>query len=271
MGKGRPFLEVFTCALSEDYWFPILELLVLLCALWTFFSAGLAGVSGFSSDFVTVEAFTHNLLYSYTWPLIILVGIPILKNIAYGLGSDVEKGIIQTLFSYPLTRGYILTARLLSALVIPLLLFLGISIFGLFLFLPDIILASPSTVFLTYAAQLSPVLLTAGLLLLLALRLKQGVPALLTGLTLCFVLFVIFNSIANSIAQGTGSDWSLKIYAVITPNLALQEYYLGTLGLSSQIWVPSFSEVLLYVLAGYLLVAVVFIIAYVYFKRWLRI
>jgi hypothetical protein len=148
---------------------------------------------------------------------------------------------------------------------------LGISIFGLFLFFPDIIVANPGTVFLTYAAQLSPVLLTAGLLLLVALRLKQGVPALLTGLTLCFVLFVIFNSIANSIAYGTGSDWSLRIYAVITPNLALQEYCLGTLGLSSQIWVPSFSEVLLYVLAGYLLVAVIFIIAYVYFKRWLRI
>jgi ABC-type transport system involved in multi-copper enzyme maturation permease subunit len=271
MGKGRPFLEVFTCALNEDYRFPILEFLVFLCALCTFSLAGLGAVSDFTSDFTTVEAFTHNLLSSSTWPLIILVGIPILKNIAYGLGSDAEKGIIQTLFSYPLKRGYILTAKLLSALVIPLLLFLGISIFGLFLFFPDIILANPSTVFLTYAAQLSPVLLTAGLLLLLALRLKQGVPALLTGLTLCFVLFVIFDSIANSIAGATGSDWSLKIYAVITPNLALQEYCLGTQGLSSGIWVPSFSEVLLYLLAGYLLVAVVFIIGYVYFKRRLRI
>ena len=267
MGKGRPFLEVFTCALNEDYRFPILELLVFLCALCTVFLAGLAAVS----DFTTVEAFTHNLLSSSTWPLIIAVCIPILKNIAYGLGSDVEKGIIQTLFSYPLKRGYILTAKLLSALVIPLLLFLGISIFGLFLFFPDIILANPGTVFLTYAAQLSPVLLTAGLLLLLALRLKRGVLALIAGLVLCFMLFVIFDSIANSIAYGTGSDWSLKIYAVITPNLALQEYYLGTQGFSSGIWVPSFSEVLLYLLAGYLLVAVVFIIGYVYFKRGLRI
>jgi len=200
-----------------------------------------------------------------------MVGIPIVKNIAYGLGSDLEKGIIHTLFSYPLKKGYILTARLLSALVIPLLLFLGISILGLFLFLPDVIRADPGTVALTYAAQLSPVLLTAGLLLLLALRLRRGVPALLSGLTLCFVLFVILDSIADSVAWGIGSDWSLKIYAVITPNLALQEYYVGTLGLSSQTWVPSFSEALLYVSAGYLLVAVVFIIAYVYFKRSLRI
>ena len=271
MGKGRPFLEVFTCALSEDHWFPILELLVLLCALWTFFTAGIAGVSSSYSDFITVEAFTYNLVFSFTWPLIIMVGIPIVKNIAYGLGSDVEKGIIHTLFSYPLTRGYILTARLLSALVIPLLLFLGISIFGLFLYFPDVILADPGTAALTYAAQISPLLLTAGLLLLLALRLRRGVPTLLAGLTLCFMLFVIFDSIANSIAWGTGSDWSLKIYAVITPNLALQEYYVGTLGVSSRTWVPNFSEVLLYVLASYLLVAAVFIIGYVYFKRRLRI
>jgi hypothetical protein len=95
--------------------------------------------------------------------------------------------------------------------------------------------------------------------------------ALIAGLVLCFILFVIFDSVANSIAYGTGSDWSLKIYAVITPNLALQEYYLGTQGFSLGIWVPSFSEVLLYLLAGYLLVAVVFIIGYVYFKRGLRI
>jgi len=268
MGKGRPFLEVFTCALNEDHRFPILEILVFLCALSTFVLGGLAAVS----NFTTGEAFTHNLVSSSTWPLIILVVISIMKNIAYGLGSDIEKGITQTMFSYPLKRGYILTAKLLSALGIPLLLFLGISIFGLFLLFPDIILANTGTVFLTYAAQFSPVLLAAGLLLLLALRLKRGVLALITGLGLCIVLFVIFDSIVNSIAYTTGSDWSLKIYAVITPNLALQEYYLGTLlGFTHQIWVPSFSEVLLYLLAGYLLVAVVFIIGYVYFKRGLRI
>lgn len=266
MGKGRPFLEVFTCALNEDYRFPILEILVFLCALSTFILASLAAGSGF-----TGEAFTHNLVSSSTWPLIILVVISILKNIAYGLGSDIEKGITQTLFSYPMKRGYILTAKLLSALVIPLLLFLGISIFGLFLLFPDIIIANPSTSFLTYAAQLSPVLLAAGLLVLLALRLKRGVLALIAGLALCFVLFVIFDALANSIAYGTGSDLSLKIYAVITPNLALQEYYLATQGFSFENWVPSFSEALLYLLAGYLLVAVVFIIGYVYFKRRLRI
>ena len=265
MGKGRPFLEVFTCALNEDYRFPILEILVFLCALCTFILASLAAGSGF-----TGEAFAHNLVSSSTWPLIILVVFSILKNIAYGLGSDIEKGITQTLFSYPLKRGYILTAKLLSALGIPLLLFLGISIFGLFLLFPDIIIANPGIVFLTYAAQLSPVLLTAGLLVLLALRLKRGVPALIIGLALCFVLFVIFDALANSIAYTT--DYlSLKIYAVITPNLALQEYYLATQGFSFENWVPSFSETLLYLLAGYLLVAVVFIIGYVYFKRGLRI
>jgi len=266
MGKGRPFLEVFTCALNEDHRFPFLEILVFLCALCTFILASLAAGSG-----LTGEAFVHNLVTSSTWPLIILVVIPILKNLAYGLGSDIEKGVIQTLFSYPLKRGYILTAKLLSALGIPLLLFLGISIFGLFLLFPDIIIANPGMVFLTYAAQLSPVLLAAGLLLLLALRLKRGVLALIIGLGLCFVLFVIFDALANSIAYATGFDLSLKIYAVITPNLALQEYYLGTLGFTHGIWVPSFSEVLLYLLAGYLLVAVVFTIGYVYFKRRLRI
>ena len=182
---------------------------------------------------------------------------------------------MQTLFSYPLKRRYILTARLLSGLGTALLLFFGIQIFGLFLLAPDVIRTYPSTVFLTYAAYLcSPVLLLAGLVLFFTLRLKRGGLALVIGVVLFFTGLIV-SGFVTSIAYGTGSDLSLKIWAVINPNSALQTYYyhMGppSFLIAEETWVPSFSEVLLYLGAGYLIVAVLFVVGYVYFDRRLEI
>jgi len=261
MGKGRPFLEIFTYALDEDYRFPILEIFAFLFALGTFVFADLGAYGQ------TEEALAYNLVStSCGFPLLFIFMVLILKNVAYSLGGDLDKGVMQTLFSYPLKRRYILTAKLLSGLGIALLLFLGIQIFGLFLLAPDVILTYPSTVFLTYAAQLcSPALLLAGLVLLFTLRLKRGGLAVVIGV----VLFLV----VTSIAYVTGSDVFLKIWAVINPNSALQTYYyhMGAVGFASETWVPSFSEILLYLGAGYLIVAAIFVVGYVYFERRLEI
>lgn len=268
MGKGRPFLEIFTYALDEDYRFPILEIFAFLFALGTFVFADFAlyGQTG--------EAQAYSLVSTLCgFPLLFIFVVLILKNVAYGLGSDLDRGVMQTLFSYPLKRRYILTAKLLSGLGIALLLFLGIQIFGLFLLAPNVILTYPGTVFLTYAAQLcSPALLLAGLVLLLTLRLKRGGLALIIGVVLLFAGLVV-SGLVTSIAYGTGSDVILKIWAVIDPNLALQTYYyhMGAVGFASGTWVPTFSEVLLYLGAGYLIVAATFIAGYAYFDRRLEI
>jgi hypothetical protein len=166
-----------------------------------------------------------------------------------------------------------LTARLLSGLGILLLLFLGIQIFGLFLLAPDVILTYPSTVFLTYAAQLcSPGLLLAGLVLLLTLRLKRVGLAFVIGAILFFA-WLIVSGWVPSIAYNTGSDVPLKIWAVINPNSALQSYYyhMGIVGFAPGTWVPSFSDVLLYLGAGYLIVAAIFVVGYAYFDRRLEV
>ncbi len=269
MGKGRPFLEIFTYALDEDYRFPLLEIFAFLFALGTFVFVDLGAYSG-----QTGEASAYNLVSTLCgFPLLFIFVVLILKNVAYGLGGDLEKGVIQTLFSYPLKRRYILTARLLSGLGIALLLFLGIQIFGLFLLAPDVILTYPSTVFLTYAAQLcSPVLLLAGLVLFFALRLKRAGLALVIGVVLLLTGLVV-SGFVTSIAYGTGSHLSLEIWAVINPNSALQTYYsnVGVASLPPETWVPSFSEALLYLGAGYLIVAALFIVGYIYFDRRLEI
>jgi ABC-type transport system involved in multi-copper enzyme maturation permease subunit len=268
MRKGRPFLEIFTYVFDEDYRLPILEVFAFLFALGTFVFVDFAG--GYERTGETMAYSLVNTLCQF--PLMFILVVLILKNVAYGLGSDLDRGVMQTLFSYPLKRRYILTARLLSGLGIAVVLFLGIQIFGLFLLAPDTMATYSSTVFLTYAANLcSPALLLAGLLLLLTLRLKRGGLALIIGVIL-FLAGLIFSGEVTYIAYVTDSDVLLKIWAVINPNSALQAYYyMGAVGFASETWVPSFSEVLLYLGAGYLIVAAFFVVGYIYFGRRLEI
>jgi len=262
MTKGRPFLEVFASAAKENYRLPILEVFAFLYAFGTFIFAGLGAAAAPSS-----ELSAHGLVNSLnTMPLSIFV-ILILVNIAYGLGNDIEKGVIQTLLSYPLKRRSILTAKLLSALGIALLLFLGIQMLALFILAPDIMRDYFNTVLLSYLANLSLALLIAGIVLLLALVLKRGGLALVIGIVFYFALSIIASMV--TFLAWSGSDIPLKAYAVIAPNMALDRYYagLGSPSYYREIWVPSFSEVLIYLGAAYLLVAIVFLVGYVYFDR----
>ena len=102
MGKGKPFLEVLASAIHEDYRFPFLEIFAFLYALGTFVFASF-GVT-ITSQGTTNEAIAYTTVNSIlNIPMFIFI-ILVFKNIAYGLGSDLEKGIIQTYFSYPLKR-----------------------------------------------------------------------------------------------------------------------------------------------------------------------
>jgi len=272
MEKGRPFFEVFASALKENYRFPVLEIFAFLYTLGTFVLAGLASLGATYGQ--TSETFAHSLVTSLSsLPLFIFV-ILILVNIAYGLGNDIEKGVIQTLLSYPLKRRSVLTAKLLSALGIALLLFLGMQMFAFFVLAPDVMRTYFGTVLLSYLAVLSSAFLIAGIVLLLALVLKRGGLALVVGIVLYFALGIIGSVVA--FLSWTGSDLPLRVYAVISPSMILDRYYSGAGAVPSffgarEIWVPSFSEALLYIGAAYGLVSILFLLSYVYFDRRLGI
>jgi len=259
-GKGRPFLEVFASALHEDYRFPILEIFAFLYALGTFVFAS------FVSAGVTGELVAYNLTISLlTMPLVIFI-ILIFKNIAYGLGSDIEKGIIQTLFSYPLKRRWVLSAKLLSALGFAVLLFLGIQVSALYVLASDVVAPYLGTVLLTDAASLSYPFLIAGIILLVTLILKRGGLALVLGIILYFAL-VIIQSLATFVAFATNSPLILQVLSVVSPSVALGMYYQTYVPFGGALWTPTFSEVLLYVGASYITVAFIFLLAYLYFCR----
>jgi len=266
MGKGRPFLEVFASALRENYRFPILEIFAFLYAFATFVFAGAQ-----TSVARTSEIFAHNMVNSLTGaPLFVLV-VLILVNIAYGLGGDLERGVVQTLLSYPLKRRHILAAKLLSALGVTLLLFLGMQMFALSVLEPDTVLSHFNAILLSYLADLGPVVLTAGIVLLLALFLRRGGLALVVGIVTYFTLGIIAQTVI--VLGWSGSDLPLKAYGVFAPNMVLDRYYAALASPSnySGIWVPSFSEVLFYVGAAYVLVGLVFLVGFIYFDRRLGI
>jgi len=262
-GKGRPFLEVFASALHEDYRFPILEIFAFLYALGTFTFASFVSVTVSASGESGAYSLTSSLL---GMPLFVFI-ILIFKNEAYGWGSDIEKGIIQTFFSYPLKRRWILSAKLLSALGVALLLFLGIQISALYILAPDMIAPYLDKVLLTYAANLSFPLLTAGIILLVTLVLRRGGLALVLGIVLYFALGIIGNLVIF-VAFATKSALGLQIISVISPNVVLGIYY-GTYSffVSPELWAPTFTDVLLYVGASYVIVASLFFVAYLYFSR----
>jgi len=265
MGKGKPFLEVFSSALHEDYRFPILEIFAFLYALGTFVFASF-GPAMSPQGLMKPEAMAHSLTTSILGlPLFIFI-ILIFKNVAYGLGGDLEKGIIQTYFSYPLKRRGILTAKLLSALGIALILFLTIQISALYVLAPDIVSPYLGTVLLTYAANLSPSLFLTGIILLVTLTLRKGGLALVMGIVLYFAISII-GAIAMLVASSTGSPLALQIISVISPLIVLSRYYSASVPVGGELWTPTFSEVLIYTGASYVIVAFLFFLGYLYFSR----
>lgn len=266
MGKGKPFLEVLASAIHEDYRFPFLELFAFFYILGTFALSSFTG-SISSSQITTDEAVAYSVANSLISGSLIVFILLIFKNIAYGLGNELEKGIIQTYFSYPLKRRAILTAKLLSAIGVALLLFLSIQISALYILAPDIILPQLGTVLLTYAATLSYPLIIAGIILLMTLKLRRGGISLVFGLVLYLAMSMV-SGIATVFAWATESPLGLQIISAISPSVALQQYYIGALG---EFWAPAFSEVLLYTGVSYVIVAFVFVLGYIYFGRRLNL
>jgi hypothetical protein len=101
--KGKPFLEVFSATLQEDYRFPVLEVFAFLYVIGTFALASFGSISFVSqTSLKAYSAFTLvNSIAGITSFSTLILLVLVLKNVAYGFGSDLERGTIQTYFSYP--------------------------------------------------------------------------------------------------------------------------------------------------------------------------
>jgi len=235
--KGKPFLEIFASALHEDYRFPILEIFAFLYALGTFAFANLTALRAPSE-----EAMAYFLVSSLmSVPLFIFI-ILVFKNVAYGLGGDLEKGTIQTFLSYPLKRRNILTAKLLSAIGVALLLFLGMQVIALLVLAPGMVLSNITVVLLSYIANCGYVFLLTAIILLIALFIRKGRTALIMGIVLWFALGIA-SSLVLFFAVITGSALPLQIIYLLNPSTALSAQYGGLRAAFFNIpWEPTLTE-----------------------------
>lgn len=266
MAKRKPFLEILASCLHGDYKFPVLELLAFLFLL----SSLLFAYSGREPPGASEELVVMNLSKSLLGlPLFILVML-LLKNVTMGIGNDLERGTIQTILVYPLRRRSILTAKLFSAVVIAVLLFLGIQITALWVLAPDMVFANPDVILLTYVAHVSPALLVAGLTLLFSLILRKSSAAFVVGLMLFFLISMLA-SLVSFASQAMGSLLLWQLYSLISPSEALYYYYASLSPYGYRFWSPVFSEVLLYIGASYAIASFFFVLSYLYFCRRLSV
>lgn len=275
MGKTRPFLEVFASALKEDYGFPTLELVAFAYILATIILATtLSGSSGIGSIYFTEETLTIYALRFIGNPLMALLvtglffGLLVLKNIAYSFGNDLERGVIVSLLSYPLKRRSLFTAKLLSSLGVPFMLFVALQFFLVSLLTPGLV--SIPIVLATILAANSYSLVVASIVLVLTVRFKRGSRALMVGIVLYFASFFIFMfSLIMAVPAG---PIALKVASILFPILPLQLHYqIGWDPIILKVWTPSLSEAFLYIGAAYVLTVSILALACLYFERRLEI
>ncbi len=279
MPKKRAFMEVLAISLSEDCRFPVLEFFTFLYVVATIFFSNMNFGSGSVVLFQfikTDEALTFSIIKGLTGFPIFFLLLLITKNIAFGLGNDLERGTMQTFLSYPLTRRMLLTAKLVSSVGVEILLFLGIQVCVLYIMAPYLVSMYVPTIILAYVAALCFPLFITGVALLLSLVLKKGSWGLMISIIMQFAMQIL-TTIASYLNTAS-SEIIVKISSVINPIIALDRYYMSSpqhfvqeYFFENNIWSPSFSEAIYYIGAGYVLVLFIFLVAYFYFERRLEI
>jgi hypothetical protein len=115
--------------------------------------------------------------------------------------------------------------------------------------------------------------LVAGIVLLVTLLLKRGALALVLGIVTYFAIAIV-QGIVGVIAAFTNNVAGLQVLALISPNLIESRYFITQppppFGPSTS-WSPTFSDVLAYTAGSYIIVAIVFLLGYVYFSRKLNL
>ena len=261
--RGKPFVELAAIALQEDYRFPILELFAF------FFALGVFLFGRFAQAASTAEAAVNFVSMSTGTPLLIFL-VVVWKNLAYGLGKDIESAVLQTYFSYPLSRARVFAARVLLSLGVAFVLFLSAQLVALYVLAPHLLAEQLSVLLLAYAAELGPALFLTALTLLLTLLIKRGGPSLIAGILAWFATSAV-TGVLGFLAYATDATDLLRVLSVLSPMNAVMSYYRSALFLGASVWEPSFVEVLGALAANYALSLALFALAFWWFTRRLEV
>ena len=264
--KGSAFRELLSIFLHEDYRLPVLELFAFLFTASVFFASNpLQGYNLTSIAFSYVQS-------AAVLPLLIFM-ILIWKNIAFGLGGDFEKGVVQTYLTYPLSRTKLLIARLVSSVLIALGVLALAQFLGMYLVAPQFATAESGVLVFGFLTALANPLLLTSIVLLVAVLTKQGGLSLIVGILLYFVLQFMLIIILNY-AYSIQNYYLVVASFLLNPMEALQYYLNGTggfIGTPLSVWIPNLQNVAQIVVGTYVVTGAITIAAFVWFMRRLEV
>ena len=212
------FLEMLSIFLRQDYHFPLLEIFAFLFVVGILLTSSLP--PGFDETYIASSYFGSGAVSLPIFVFMILVW----KNISFGFGGDLEKGVMQTFLTYPLKRLWILGARLLSSVGVALAVLTLAELVVLLATMPAFAIQQASTLALNYLAALAlPILITAVVLAVCVFAKTSWLP-LVVGLAFYFAagLFLQF-----FVGYGVQTENSVLLGAtyLLNPAVAFQGYY----------------------------------------------
>jgi hypothetical protein len=239
-GKRRTsaFAELLGIFLHLEHRFPFLE-----ASAFLFFSSVLL----FSSISVgnTGAAFSYMVGAGGLSLTSLILVVLVLKNMASGWGSDFEKGNMETFLTYPLGRGRVYLARLVSSLFVPLGLLTLAQFSTVFLVAPSFAAGNFWNLVLGYSVALTTPLLVAAFVVPAVLWAKSsGVPFALGLVAYFFIL--IFSVFLLNIGYSTGNSDLVWAIFFLNPVYAFSSYFgsqqggVGAFGYASP--VPTFDQ-----------------------------
>lgn len=259
---------MFSAALREDFRFPFTEILVFIYAFFILFLTAFIPVTSSGTPGQAVIQYLTYALASVFSPMLIFL-ILMMKNVSFGLGRDLDRGIMQTFLSYPITRRKILTARLLSAIVPYLAIFVGLQLLALLIFAPSFLSSQLALFGLAYISALALPLWLTGVMAVVTLLLRRGgfLPIILG------IVFFYVQGFIQTLSFLFGPT-ATQFMALFNPFIALQSYYTYSQGSpsgfrfpSNAVWAPSLETVYLTIIGGYAIVILIYAAAYYIFDR----
>jgi ABC-type transport system involved in multi-copper enzyme maturation permease subunit len=267
MGSPAPFTELLSIFLKQDYGFPVVEIFAFLFSFGILLEYTFA--QGSSPVYVAYSYF--GAAGTFTIPILVLM-ILIWKNISFGFGGDFEKGIVATFLVYPLSRGKLLLARLISAVGIPLGLITFTQLIMLYLMTPRFATEQASTLILTYIAVLATPLLITMVVFLVCLWAKGSGTPLIIGIVLYFVIGLFLQLVSGYAAQTVNLSLLYFVF-FMNPAVAFQSYYnyrftgnsnFGFINGNSAWGIPSYDSMITLLVAN--LAVTAFLLAFCF--RW---
>ena len=221
--RSSAFTELLSIFLHLDHRLPVLEALAFL-----FFSGVLLFSSVSNGD--APSAFSYMAGPGGLSLTSLILVVLILKNLASGWGNDFEKGTMQTFLTYPLSRGKVFLARLVSSLLVPLGLLTLAQFSAIFLIAPNFSLTRFESLLLGFLTSLTTPLLIAALVVLVVQWAKSGGVPFALGLVAYFMMLIF---LAYLFSVGSSGGYHYLVWAVffLNPVYAFSSYFNNQTGL----------------------------------------